>query len=74
MTYIRVKDKKNLYRDSKTNAIVNKNDSEYQKYLEQRNKKLQQTNDIEILKSQVSSLKNDIGEIKVLLKLLTSGE
>jgi hypothetical protein len=74
MSYIRVKDKKNLYRDSKTNAIVNKNDSEYQKYLTQRSKKLQQDNDIEILKSEVSSLRNDIGEIKILLKLLTSSK
>lgn len=67
---IRVKDKKNLFRDESTNAIVNSDLSEYENYLKQRKSRLKKDEDIDILRSEVSSLKNDISELKELLKTI----
>lgn len=50
-----------LYRDEKTNAIINCNDFEYQQYLKVKNQKILEKNEIE-------NLKNEISEIKILLQ------
>jgi hypothetical protein len=52
-----------LYRDEETNAILNCNDKKYEEYLEMKNKKLVEKNEIE-------TIKDEIDEIKSLLKIL----
>lgn len=60
---IPVEGHKGLYRDQKTNAIVNNNDNDYDEYIKLKNSKLKE-------KSEIESLKDEIFEIKLLLKKL----
>jgi hypothetical protein len=66
--YIKVKDNKNLFRDEKTNAIVNLNTDEYNNYLNKRKSRLERDKRIDCVISDVENLKSDISEIKQLLK------
>ena len=70
MSYIKVKDKENLLRDKNTNAIINFDYQEYLNYQEAYRKKLEEKNKIEIIEQQINTLKDDLSEIKVLLKEL----
>jgi hypothetical protein len=60
---IPVEGHKGLYRDEKTNAIVNCNDYDYQEYLRVKNSTLNEKNEIE-------NLKTELTEIKLLLAKL----
>ena len=62
---------KNLSRDSKTNAIVNTNKSDYEAYIRQRDLKISDKERVNKIESDLSELKNDINEIKDLLRKLT---
>ena len=70
MSYIKVKDKDNLLRDKNTNAIINSDYQEYLNYQELYKKKLEEKNKIEVIEQQINTLKDDLSEIKVLLKEL----
>ena len=56
---------KNLFRDEKTGAIVNCDNKGYTDYMSQRRKQLDE-------RAELDMMKNDINEIKSLLKELTS--
>jgi hypothetical protein len=73
MKYLKVKDNANLVRELKSNAIVNTDNEEYQNYLKQR--EMKSKNDVKIndLEKTVIDLKNDIEEIKTLLRNLKNG-
>jgi hypothetical protein len=58
---IRVEGQKNLYRDEKSGAIINCDTTAYNNYLNIKNQK-------ELQKSEIDQMKNDIEEIKSLLK------
>ena len=58
---IRVEGHKNLYRDEKSGAIINCDTTAYNNYLNIKNQK-------ELQKSEIDQMKNDIEEIKSLLK------
>ena len=60
---IPVEGHKGLYRDEKSNAIVNCNDYEYQEYLRVKNSTLDE-------KSEIKNLKTELSEIKLLLAKL----
>jgi hypothetical protein len=60
---IPVEGHKGLYRDEKSNAIVNCNDYEYQEYLRIKNSSLDE-------KSEIENLKIELTEIKLLLAKL----
>ena len=60
---IPVEGHKGLYRDEKSNAIVNCNDYEYQEYLRAKNSTLDE-------KGEVENLKTELTEIKLLLTKL----
>ena len=60
---IPVEGHKGLYRDEKSNAIVNCNDYEYQEYLRVKNSTLDE-------KSEIKNLKTELSEIKLLLTKL----
>ena len=64
MSYIKVKDHKNLVRDSRTKAILN---TDLIKLREVRRKK-QQDITLETLTQEVNVIKNEFQEIKSLLK------
>jgi len=57
---------KNVYRDENSNAIVNCDTHEYAQYVRMRNEKKKQ-------KEEIEEIKNDISEIKSLLRELLNG-
>ena len=66
MSLLRVKDHDGLYKDSSTGAIINKDTSGYQQYMENRSKMLSD-------KERLDSIESDINDIKSqLLKVLES--
>jgi predicted transcriptional regulator len=67
---IKVENHSNLFRDSETGAIVNTNYTEYKNYMNSLKYKKRELNRIDMLENNVNSLKDDIQEIKDLLKCL----
>ena len=63
----------NLIRDENTNAILNTNLSEYDNYIRRRAQRKQGTDRIDNMEDDLKSLKDDINEIKTLLKALSNG-
>jgi hypothetical protein len=61
---IPVEGHKGLYRDENTNAIVNCNDYQYQEYIKLKTESLSE-------KQEIENLKNELSEIKTLLRKLT---
>ena len=70
MTYIKVKGHDNLIRDPKTNSIININMSEYNDYISRRDSKLKEDEKMNNLESDVANMKDDLKEIKNLLRSL----
>jgi hypothetical protein len=68
MNYLKIKDNNDLIRDSHSNAIININMTEYDKYIEIKNVKNKSSQRIEKIESDLNTLKNSIDEIKDLLK------
>lgn len=64
--FLKVKDNKDLVRQTKSNAILNTNLKELNKYREEREEKLK----LKRLADESEQMKNDIQEIKSLLKQL----
>lgn len=58
---IPVEGHKGLYRDETTNAIVNCNDYQYQEYIKLKNESLSE-------KEEIENLKNELSEVKKLLR------
>ena len=63
----------NLIKDENSNAILNTNNSEYENYIQSRAKRKQGTNRIDNMENDLKSLKDDINEIKSLLRALSNG-
>jgi hypothetical protein len=70
---MKVEGHNNLIRDDNSNAIVNTSSSEYNNYISLRAKRKQGTNRIDNMENDLKSLKDDINEIKTLLKALSNG-
>jgi len=70
---MKVEGHNNLTRDGNSNAIVNTSSSEYNNYISLRAKRKQGTNRIDNMENDLKSLKNDINEIKSLLRALSNG-
>ncbi len=67
---IPIKDNLGLFRDPKTNSIINSSASEYDNYLTLRRKKENESTKIKSIENEVNQIKNDINDIKNLLKSL----
>jgi hypothetical protein len=67
---IPIKDNLGLFRDPKTNSIINSSASEYENYLILKKKKENESIKIKNIESEVNQIKNDISDIKNLLKSL----
>ena len=63
----------NLIKDENSNAILNTNHSEYENYIQSRAKRKKGTNRIDNMENDLKSLKDDINEIKNLLRALSNG-
>jgi predicted transcriptional regulator len=70
MNYFRVKGHDNLIRDPKTNSIININMSEYNEYISRKNSKLKEDQKVQNLEFDVANIKEDLNEIKNLLRSL----
>lgn len=60
---IPVKENKGLFRDEKTNSIINCDDLQYEQYMKLKSIKTKE-------KTELEELKSDINEIKSVLKIL----
>jgi hypothetical protein len=54
---IPVKGYSGLYRDEKTNAIINLNNKQHEDYINEKSKRLSEKQEIENLKSEISEIK-----------------
>jgi hypothetical protein len=70
MKYIKVKGHDHLIRDPKTNSIINTNMSEYNEYISRRDSKLKESEKVNNLESDITNMKEDLDEIKLLLRRL----
>lgn len=73
MNYLKVEGYTHLMRDEKTNSIVNTNMSEYQEYVSRRNAKNEENQKVQNIEEELASMKDDIDEIKMLLRSLVNG-
>ena len=72
MRYSKVEGNKSLIRDEETRAILNTNQSEYDNYITLRNIKKSEAERMQQLESDVSNMKNDLNEIKDLLRSIAN--
>jgi len=70
MKHLKVEGHSNLYRDPKTNSIINKNSSQYDKYITKRSLKDKESQKLQNLEEDVANMKSDLSEIKALLRSL----
>lgn len=68
MSYIKVKGHEGLFRDPNTNSIINKNMAEYQEYVSRKKLKSEEDGRMKNLESEVFEIKNDLDEIKSMLR------
>ncbi len=66
--YLKVETDKTHVRDTESNAIVNKNQSEFDKFLKLSQKKYEEKKKFDDMRSDLDSLKEDMDEIKTLLR------
>ena len=66
--YLKVKSDVSLVRDVDSNAIISKNQSEFDKFLKLSEKKYAEKKKFDNMRSDLDSLKQDMDEIKTLLK------
>ena len=73
MSYLKVEGHGELYRDSTTNSLVNRNTTDYNRYMSQKKIKNEETEKVDTMEQDLVHLKNEINEIKSLLKDLVNG-
>lgn len=73
MNYHKVKDNSDLVRDSNTGAILNTNSLDYDKYVAQRKVKNKEHKKTENIERDISTLRQELDEIKSLLRELVNG-
>ena len=66
--YVKVKSDVSLVRDVNSNAIISRNQSEFDKFIKLSEKKYAEKKKFDNMRSDLDSLKQDMDEIKTLLK------
>ena len=66
--HIKVKSDVSLVRDIDSNAIISKNQSEFDKFVKLSKKKYEEKKKFDNMRSDLDSLKQDMDEIKTLLR------
>lgn len=74
MNLIPVENQKDLYRDPRTNAIINMNKTEYESYIKRRESIKNEKNRVDQIEDEILSVKEDLDEIKTLLRKLVENE
>jgi|TARA_Y100000015_G_scaffold23795_1_gene23025 hypothetical protein len=69
----KVKDYVDLRRDPHTGAILNMNSLDHEKYVARREVKSKENQKVQSIEDEVANMKDDINEIKSLLKELING-
>ena len=67
MSYIKVEGYNNLVRDTRSNAIVNSNKSEFQLYMKRRKERNLQGDKLRNVCKEINTLKAELREIKELI-------
>jgi len=65
--YIKVEGHPGLVRDKSSNAIINSNKEDYQNYLYNKQRKLQELNRMEEVENKIENMNNELHEIKSLM-------
>ena len=73
MEYYKVEGHPNLIRDDKTKAILNTNMNDYENYLKIKKIKQSESERVSNLEKDVNSIKDNLEEIKNLLRNLSNG-
>ena len=73
MTYLKVEGHGELYRDSTSNSIVNRNTTDYNTYMSQKKMRTSKNQKVDTMEQDLAHLKNEINEIKSLLNDLVNG-
>lgn len=73
MNLIPVEGENHLFRDPNTNAIVNTNQSDHKMYLARKQIQEKEKDKINCMERDINSIKNDLDEIKSLLRSLSNG-
>ena len=68
--YLKVKSEDSLVRDVNSNAIVNQNKDEFDKFLELSRRKYEEKRKFDDMRSDLDSLKQDMDEIKLFFEIL----
>jgi hypothetical protein len=68
--FVQIKDNKNYYRDTDSNALLNVNVEELKTYYAERELKLKEMQEKQGLENKVNKLEQDVSEIKNLLHQL----
>ena len=66
--YLKVESEDSLVRDVDSNAIISKNQSEFDKFIKLSKKKYEEKKKFDNMRSDLDSLKQDMNEIKTLLR------
>lgn len=72
MKYSKVKGNSSLIRDEDTKAIINTNMSDYDNYIAQKRIKEKESQKINAIEQEVASIKDDLSEIKNLLRKIAN--
>ena len=72
MQHLKVEGYSHLYRDPKTNSIINKNSSQYDEYMSKKTLKEEENQKLQNLEADVANMKSDLSEIKTLLRSLAN--
>ena len=70
MDFIKVKNNEHLVKNTKSNFIINTNKSEYDEYMARRKLKKSEKNKVDNLERDISTLRDEITEIKDMLRSL----
>ncbi len=70
--FVKVKSEVSLVRDMESNAIINQNKSEFDKFIQLSETKYKEKQSLEQVKTDLDSLKTEMEEIKTLLKQMVS--
>jgi peroxiredoxin family protein len=68
MKYSKVSGHSNLVRDEETKAIINTNMTDYNNYIMQKRIKEKESQKIQSIENEVANIKEDLNEIKYLLR------
>ncbi len=73
MSLIKVKEHSNLIKDSRTGQIIDNDEDSYQRYMTGKKARQVAKEKAQTVEDDLANLKNEIGEIKSLLKELVNG-